>query len=1265
MSGRRWQFFIDCGGTFTDCIACSPSGALSVGKVLSGGDAPVRAIALLLDQAGDPTPLASLACSVRLGTTVATNALLERRGVPTALVANRGLAGVFDIGTQERPALFELEIVKPPRLHAIVLEVAGRRSAEGELVEPLDPAAARTALARARSEGARSVAIALIHAHRDATEERALAALAREVGFDEVVCSHETAREIGLLARGETTIADAYLTPRLREHVERLRAALPRAELRLMQSSGGLTGAERFRGPHALVSGPAGGVLATRAVAKRAGRSRAIGFDMGGTSTDVSLVEGERLERSFESVVGGVRVKAPMLRIHTVAAGGGSLCRFDGSRFSVGPESAGADPGPLCYARRGSDGALLGRELTVTDANFALGRVLPDRFPFALEREPVERALEALGQVLARAGFARGPEAIAAGFVEIANAHMAQAIVELCVSRGVDPRDHVLVGFGGAGGQHVCAIARRLGIREILLHPLAGVLSAYGIGIARNSWHGERDGGGRRIPEQGELDAYVVETWRTLAERGRAALAEEGEASDRLSIEASLDLGYLGTDTALEVLAPADPETPAARTAARWRESFERLHRDRFGYVREARAIEIQAIRLRVAGAENLVGGAGPSDAARPRAGGRRDGDDPSARAAPAPIVRRRERVWFPGSGFVETPVFEREALRPGQGLEGPALVLEASATVVLDPGFALAVDDEGVFRIRDLAPASARRSEGDASEAGDARDAGPAPDAGEASGGAEPDPIRLEILGSRFMSIAEQMGAVLRNTSVSTNIKERLDYSCAVFDGEGGLVANAPHIPVHLGAMADTVAAVRRRFAPLRDGDVIVTNDPFEGGSHLPDVTVVSPVFLPDREAPSFFVASRGHHADLGGEAPGSMPACSTRLADEGVLIEAFALVRDGRFDEARLRALLAAGPHPARRPDDNVADLEAMIAANRAGSARLVQLVREEGEAIVVGTMAALQSAAAQMVARELARLAPGRHAFDDALDDGTPIRVALEIRHRPAGSDDRLPARVRIDFAGTGAAVAGNLNAPTSVVRAAVIYVLRSIVSARIPLNGGCLAPVELVIPAGSLLDPPRGSAVAGGNVETSQRVVDVLLGALGRAAASQGTMNNVAFGDDRFGYYETIGGGAGATPFADGASGVHTHMTNTRITDPEILETRYPVELLAFTLRTGSGGDGRFRGGEGVVRGLRFRRPVRVSLLTQRRRLRPFGLAGGGPGALGCNRIRRAATGAFEAVAGQLETALEAGDELWIETPGGGGFGAPAKRPSEAG
>ncbi len=1237
----KWQFWVDRGGTFTDCLGISPEGAVRTTKVLSSDRAPLEAIAKLAAEF-DAGPLETLDADVKLGTTVATNALLERRGVPTAILTTAGLSGVFDIGTQERPELFVLEIERPVRLQQWRLETPGRRAATGEVVEALDLEHARGALAAAREEGALALAIVCMHAHIRPDDEIRLAEVARAVGFEHVVCSHEMSREIGFLARGETAIADAYLTPLLRGHAERLAAGLPAATLRFMQSSGGLTEAASFRGPNALLSGPAGGVVAARSVAKVAKYAKAIGFDMGGTSTDVSLISGEHLDRAFESEVGGVRVKAPMLRIHTVAAGGGSLCRFDGIRLTVGPESAGSDPGPLCYALRSEshDGATQGElkahELAITDINFALGRVVADRFPFPLEREPVVAGLERIRGELSEAGFERSDDEIAAGFFEIANASMAQAILEVSVERGADPRDHVLVGFGGAGGQHVCALAERLGIEEILIHPHAGLLSAYGIGIAPASWDGQRHGRGRILPARGSFEKALIDEWRALEAEGRSSMSgdnrgakgsESGSAGPSapssgtklpLKIKRSLDLGYRGTDTALNIVA-----AKASDTILEWRALFEAEHRARFGYIRPDREIEIKAVRLRAVSAEAE---APPIEVS-------------ITEEAPDPL--RMQEAWFPRVGRVTAPIYERESLGVGDRLAGPALILESTGTVVLDPGFELEVDSRGVFRIQ-------------AFEAGHAD---------VVSDLTQADPVRLEVLGNRFMSIAEQMGAVLRNTAVSTNIKERLDYSCAVFDRDGSLVANAPHIPVHLGAMADTVEAMRHRFIPMSPGDVFVTNDPFEGGSHLPDVTVVTPVFIGGQYRPSFFVGSRGHHADMGGKTPGSMPADSTTLAEEGVLIEAFPLVSGDRFEEARIREVLGAGPHPARQPDDNVADLEAMVAANRAGNDLLTTLVEESGEEVVQVTMAQLQAAAAAKVSRELARLDAGRHHFEDALDDGTPICVTLEISHHETPTATDLPARMTIDFAGTGPASAGNLNAPAAVVHAAVIYVLRSLVAERIPLNGGCLNPVEVRIPEGSILDPPKGSAVVGGNVETSQRVVDVLLGALGRAAASQGTMNNVSFGDDSFGYYETIGGGAGATAFAAGASAVHTHMTNTRITDPEVLEARFPVRLLEFAIREGTGGLGMHKGGDGIRRRYAFLQPVAVSLLSERRALSPFGLAGGEPGAAGLNRVHRSDSGDIEDVSGSASLSLGTGDELWIETPGGGAFGSIAASDGE--
>ena len=1233
MSESGWEFWIDRGGTFTDCIGRDPDGGLHPSKVLSSDDAPVEAIRAILEAQGviaegDALP----ACRVKLGSTVATNALLERRGAPTVLIANRGLGDVIRIGTQERPELFELNIRLTEPLHAEQIEVAGRVSAAGELLEALDPGDALRALERARAKGMTSAAIVMIHAYAHPELERELHELARAAGFDYVVSSHEIARELGLLARGETTVADAYLTPLLRRHVDALCEALPGSHLRFMQSSGGLTDAARFRGPNALLSGPAGGAVAAAKVSANAGWDRAIAFDMGGTSTDVSLIEDGEVERAFESRVGGIRVKAPMMRIHTVAAGGGSLCRFDGLSLSVGPKSASAWPGPLCYGRTDERGDAVASELALTDINYALGRVQPDRFPFPLELSPVREALDSQRVAFEKAGIRRTPDEIAAGYVEIANANMADAIAQVSVARGVDPRDHALIGFGGAAGQHVCGIARMLGIPRVILHPLAGLLSAYGIGLCGPSWDGQRDVGRAPLPPDGEGFAVdLLDVFAALAAEGRAALVAEGVDSAGFHSERWLDLRYEGTDVPLPIRDPAlnsgsdddranyHADDPGDDDAGAWRAEFSREHERRFGYVREGRTIEMVTARVRCRDRSSAKDAEGRAAAATPL----EISDAPSS-APPEP--RRYESVYFPNLGRVATPVYDRESLAPGCEIEGPALVLEDAGTLVVEADFRARVDPNGVLILWDAAR----------------------PVRDTAIDWSVPDPVRLEVFGNRFMSIAEQMGASLRNTAVSTNIKDRLDYSCAVFDGKGGLVANAPHIPVHLGAMGETVRAVRKRFPDLEDGDVIVTNDPFEGGSHLPDITVVTPIFLPESslDGPSFYVASRGHHADIGGTTPGSMPPDSQTLEQEGVVLSAFHLVKRHVFDEDRLRAALSGARYPARRPDDNVADLEAMVAANRAGVHLLGQFVAEQGYEGVATTMAQLQRAAADRVAREIGKLTDGVHRFADRLDDGTPIEVSLEVRGN----------QMRIDFAGTGAAVPGNLNAPRAVVHAAVIYVLRSLVAERIPLNGGCLDPVEIVIPEGSILDPPRGSAVVGGNVETSQRVVDVLLGALGIVAASQGTMNNVTFGDAGFGYYETIGGGAGAGVGFAGASAVHTHMTNTRITDAEILEDRYPVRLVRFALRSGSGGAGRYPGGEGIERCYEFTAPVRATLLTERRVYAPYGMNGGSPGSRGRNRVVRAGASP-EDLAPKCSIALEPGDRLVIETPGGGGYGDP--------
>ena len=1218
MSEGRWEFWIDRGGTFTDCIGLDPEGALHTIKVLSSDAAPREAIRSLLEREGviaasDPLPQ----CLVKLGSTVATNALLERRGAPTVLIADRGLGDVVRIGTQERPHLFELDIDLPKPLHQRTLEVGGRVTKDGEVLEALDEAAVRSSLEQARADGATSAAVVLIHSYAHPSAETRVRELAEEAGFEYAVASHEVARELGLLARGETTVADAYLTPLLRRHVDDLAAALPGSQLRFMQSSGGLTDAARFRGPNALLSGPAGGVVAAAKVAAQAGFHRAIAFDMGGTSSDVSLVEDGEVDRAFETVVGGIRVKAPMMRIHTVAAGGGSLCQFDGQSLSVGPESAGAWPGPLCYGRQGEAGVGAATQLALTDVNFALGRVQADRFPFALDRAPVDDALARQRELFEKAGVPRSADEVAAGYVEVANANMAQAIAEVSVARGVDPRDHALVGFGGAAGQHVCAIARTLELPRVILHPLAGLLSAYGIGLCDATWDGQRDAGRGPLPDdEHALTPEVRHIFTELEAQGRAALGSAGEDPVAIRAEHWLDLRYEGTDVPLSLREPS----PGAM-AGEWRAAFSREHKRRFGYERAGRTIEVVTARVRLA---SPAEGAAHSEAPEADARG----------TAPAATPIREESVYFGSLGRVATPIFNRESLSIGSEIDGPALVLEDAGTIVIDPGFRARVGAGSVLELWEPEGA-AIRSRVDAGVDWE-----------------RVDPVRLEVFGNRFMSIAEQMGASLRNTAVSTNIKERLDYSCAVFDADGGLVANAPHIPVHLGAMGETVRAVRARFADLADGDVVVTNDPFEGGSHLPDITVVTPVFLDQSLGsnasvdPSFYVASRGHHADVGGTTPGSMPPDSQSLEEEGVVLSAFRLVSGGVFEEAQLRERLAGARYPARRPDDNVADLEAMVAANRAGAHLLARFVDEQSYEGVSTTMAQLQQAAARRVAREIGKLADGEHHFADKLDDGTKIKVVLEVRGEA----------MTIDFAGTAAAVAGNLNAPRAVVHAAVIYVLRSLVAERIPLNGGCLDPVEIRIPAGSLLDPPPGSAVVAGNVETSQRIVDVLLGALGIAGASQGTMNNVTFGDESFGYYETIGGGAGAGQGFDGASAVHTHMTNTRITDPEVLEDRYPVRLVRFAVREGSGGAGRFRGGCGIERCYEFMAPLRFTLLTERRLNAPYGQAGGAPGAPGRNTWIRAGSSPEE-LPSRCSINVEVGDRVLVETPGGGGFGKP--------
>ncbi|MCB9605122.1 MAG: hydantoinase B/oxoprolinase family protein [Polyangiaceae bacterium] len=1185
----RWQFWIDRGGTFTDCLGRAPSGELSVAKVLSDDRAPLVGIRQLLGQSPD-TPIPP--CDVRMGTTVATNALLERRGAAMGLVITRGFADALKIGTQARPDIFALNIQRPDVLYREVCEVDARLDPQGNiLAAPSAPELAGT-FKSWRERGLRSIAIVVLHSYLNPSLEQQIAALAKSHGFDDVYPSHEVARELGLTARGDTTTVDAYLTPLLSDYLRSLERELPGSSLRLMQSSGALTDAAAFRGPDAILSGPAGGVVAYAKIAERHGALPAIGFDMGGTSTDVSRFMHD-LPLVFSTETSGIRLRAPTLDIHTVAAGGGSICQWRDGRLQVGPESAGSDPGPLCYGKPHAS------ELTVTDVNLTLGRLDDSRFPFPLDRQRAEAALVTLSDELEMS-----PLEAATGFFRVATHNMAEAIRKVSVSRGYDVREHALVVFGGAGGQHACALARELDIRRILIHPLGGVLSAYGMGLADVGCHRSREAG---RSELSELTLRALEPVFQDLERSVRSELERTPNPDGLPVELRrfVDVGYQGSETflTLEVakLADTDDGKPGDRIGALV-ERFEQDHQRLFGYLREQRAVLVSQARVQGRIASGEVPVCFSDEQASPTALG-------------------STRVWFgepagSSDGWVEdVPMLWREDLRGS--LVGPALILDATGSIVLDPGFTLQVTSDGTLDIRRGDDQHAARIVSDA----DAR-----------------DPVRLEIFGNQFMSIAEQMGHVLERTALSTNIRERLDFSCAVFDPQGNLVANAPHIPVHLGAMGESVSATLAAHPSMKPGSVYVTNDPAGGGSHLPDVTVVTPVFIDG--GLEFFVASRGHHADIGGITPGSMPPFSRCLAEEGVVLRCLPLVREGKLLESELLEVLSSGPHPARAPRDNIADLLAQVAANNQGATLLAELCQQQGVPVVKAYMRHIQDNAAELVRARLVALGDGEYHFADQLDDGARIEVTLRIR---GGELD-------IDFSGTAPAVESNLNAPRAVTVAAVIYVLRALVGHPIPLNAGCLRGVRISIPTHSLLDPPADAAVAGGNVETSQRVVDVLLGALGVVAASQGTMNNLTFGDASFGYYETIAGGAGAGPDFRGASGVHTHMTNTRITDPEVLEHRFPVRLHTFALRSGSGGAGANPGGDGVVREFEFLKDLDGAILSERRQVAPFGLSGGEPGARGRNLLNG------KPLPAKAQLMLRAGDRLRIETPGGGGYGA---------
>ncbi|MBA4270278.1 MAG: 5-oxoprolinase [Methylobacterium sp.] len=1193
----RWDFWIDRGGTFTDVIGRDPSGKLHARKLLSENpgayrDAAVQGIRDHLGlKAGEAIP-AGLVGEVRMGTTVATNALLERKGDRTLLVTTKGFRDALRIGYQARPDIFAKEIIKPEQLYEAVVEIDERVLADGAVEQAPDEAAIRTALQAQFDAGFRAVAIAFMHAYRYPAHEQVAARIAREIGFPQVSVSHEVSPLIKLVGRGDTTVVDAYLSPILGRYVaqvsEELDIARTGARLMFMMSSGGLTAAELFQGKDAILSGPAGGVVGLAETGRSAGFDKVIGFDMGGTSTDVAHFDGE-YERAFETEVAGVRMRAPMMLIHTVAAGGGSILHYDGARFRVGPDSAGANPGPAAYRRGGP--------LAVTDANVMVGKLIPDYFPpiFGEKRDQpldVEAVKAKFAALAAEVGDGRSPEQVADGFIQIAVANMAEAIKKISVQRGYDITRYALNSFGGAGGQHACLVADALGIKTVLLHPFSGLLSAYGMGLAeiRATRTAALD-----VPLDGGAQAAVEAAAAGLAAETRAEVSGQGVPDGDIAILTRAHVRYAGTDTAIAVAAG----TPDAMKAA-----FQAAHKARFGFMDEAKALVIEAVEV-----EAIGGGAKFEEASAPEIVGE-------------PVAAQTTRLFSKGQ-WHEARIVRREAMQPGQGVSGPAIIIEPNQTVVVEEGWSArltAKDHLVLVRSKALVQNAAI--------------------------GTRADPVMLEIFNNLFMSIAEQMGVTLQNTAYSVNIKERLDFSCAVFDQSAALVANAPHMPVHLGSMDKSVETVIKNNPVIKPGDVYCLNAPYNGGTHLPDITVCTPVFDEAEKDILFWVASRGHHADVGGTAPGSMSPLATVIEEEGVYIDNFKIVDQGRFCEDELVAILTGARYPVRNVVQNVNDLKAQIAANAKGVAELKKMIASFGLDVVQAYMGHVQDNAAESVARLLTKLHDAE--FTYPMDQGCAIKVRISI--------DRDTREAAVDFTGTSPQRPDNFNAPAPVTRAAVLYVFRVMVDDAIPMNAGCLRPIKIVIPEGSMLSPRYPAAVVAGNVEVSQAVTNTLFGALEAMSSSQGTMNNLTFGNDEYQYYETICSGSPAGPGFHGTSGVHVHMTNSRLTDPEILETRFPVVLEDFHIRAGSGGRGEWNAGDGTSRTIRFRKTMDCAILASHRKVRPFGVKGGEPGQLGKTMVRRL-SGAVEELKPCDQTLLQAGEAVTVITPTAGGYGKP--------
>jgi len=1188
---QKWHFWIDRGGTFTDILGRDPSGKIHSQKLLSENpsryqDAALQGMRDLLSVPADQPVPADQIAAIKMGTTVATNALLERKGEPTVFVTTAGFRDALRIGYQNRPDIFALHIERPELLYTRVIEVEERIGAQGDIVTPLNISVARADLTQAFEDGLRAVAICLVHGYRFHAHELKLAEIAQEIGFDQISVSHQVSPLMKFVSRGDTTLVDAYLSPILRRYIDRVEQQVDRTasdcRLLFMQSNGGLTDASLFHGKDAILSGPAGGVVGMIETGRAAGFEKLIGFDMGGTSTDVSHFAGD-YERVFDTEVAGIRLRAPMMSVHTVAAGGGSILSFDGARMRVGPQSAGADPGPKAYRKDGP--------LTVTDANILLGKIQPHLFPHvfgesgkdSLDAHAVKEAFQSLA-----ADIGMRPEAAAEGFIKIAVDNMAQAIKKISVARGYDVSQYTLQCFGGAGAQHACLVSDALNIQSILIHPYAGLLSAYGMGLA--SIRAQRDQAVEAILTEGTL-IDIEGTHGQLRDLVTQEVIAQGLETDQVSVNTLFHLRYEGTDTALLV---------GGTSAKELEDNFQRAHAQRFGFADHGRSIIIEAMSAEAVGQEYET-------EALPAV---------EQKAVPETVSLYVQGAWTKGL------VIPRDSLPIGETIDGPALISEPHSTIVVEPEWQAERRADGSILLNRAKPLKRQFAIG-----------------------TKVDPVMLEIFNNLFMSIAEQMGVTLEKTASSVNIKERLDFSCAIFDRDGGLVANAPHIPVHLGSMGASVRVIIEQNTDMSAGDVFVLNAPYNGGTHLPDVTVIAPVFDDDGQEILFYTAARGHHADIGGITPGSMPSTSTNVDEEGILIDSFKLVAGGAFQEEAMRHLLASGPYPARNIPQNIADLKAQVAACQKGMQDLRQMVEQFGLDVVSAYMGHVQDNAEECVRRAIDLLKDG--SFELTMDDGSVIKLAIHI--------DRDRREATIDFTGTSREVESNFNAPTAVTRAAVLYVFRCLVQDTIPLNEGCLKPIHLKIPEGCLLAPRYPRAVVAGNVETSQHVTDALFGALGHMAAAQGSMNNLTFGNAKYQYYETLCGGTGAGASFDGTSAVHSHMTNSRLTDVEVLEWRFPVRLDHFGIRPNSGGSGMHKGGDGAIRKLTFLEEMDLSILSTRRTTQPFGLKGGEPGASGDNKIVRA-DGTVQPLEGRASVKMKAGDTFVIATPGGGGFGS---------